>query len=541
MSDTYGQSLIGLLPNVAPELSSESKLPAEADDRKMCAGCGTVKLLSDFYKNQPSIGGGYRTKCKECYKARSSAWREKPGSKTKTSATFVAYRRSHRAKILLTLAKHRASLKGLEYSLDQYEEEIQSVIDAGVCQVTGLPLNLDGGKTWDSPSLDRIDSTKGYARENVRIVLYCVNVMANLWGPNKIIKIAAAIQVTRRKQSENFSTRIAEKIRSQTDSLGSTLFRLTWKDRVTPSGRLIPQLAASALPTGGKGCIGWPSPKAGHDGSTVEQYEARRLRGYENRKGKTNGGPSGKQGDLAIASQLASWTTPQAHDVTARGKGQKAKHGTKHGCADLNQDASLASWPTPMAGSPATEEYNEAGNTDYSRKVVELSAWPTPNAMEGGQTSRGGKRKEEKLMGGIVKLASWPTPMDDNANNATRASGVFNSLTRTATWATPASRDFRSNDASEDYHEKHREQTRGKPLNEEVHQLLTASGPAPNGSTAATKSTGQLGQLNPGHSRWLMGLPLIWDLCGMAIQRSSRRSSKKEKTESDDSGDTGTP
>src|SRR5208337_4802906 len=30
-----------------------------------------------------------------------------------------------------------------------------------------------------------------------------------------------------------------------------------------------------------------------------------------------------------------------------------------------------------------------------------LSGWPTPNVMEGGQTSRSGERKDELLMGGV--------------------------------------------------------------------------------------------------------------------------------------------
>ena len=40
-------------------------------------------------------------------------------------------------------------------------------------------------------------------------------------------------------------------------------------------------------------------------------------------------------------------------------------------------------WPTPMAGTPAQKGYNAAGNTDYSRKVVELSGWPTARANDG--------------------------------------------------------------------------------------------------------------------------------------------------------------
>ena len=51
----------------------------------------------------------------------------------------------------------------------------------------------------------------------------------------------------------------------------------------------------------------------------------------------------------------AGWTTPQAHDTRPRGKGQKPKHGTKHGCADLNSDAASAGWQSPSARSCQTE------------------------------------------------------------------------------------------------------------------------------------------------------------------------------------------
>ena len=43
---------------------------------------------------------------------------------------------------------------------------------------------------------------------------------------------------------------------------GSTMFRLTWKRRITPSGRLICALRASALRTSGNAFGGWLTPTA---------------------------------------------------------------------------------------------------------------------------------------------------------------------------------------------------------------------------------------------------------------------------------------
>jgi len=234
------------------------------------------------------------------------------------------------------------------------------------------------------------------------------------------------------------SRSLASRLRAVAGLLGSTLFRQTWKMRVTPSGRVIYALRASARRTSGSGC---------------------------------------------------------------------------------------GSLPTPTALSPGTEDYNEAGDSCNLRAIrLAFSPMPTPNAMAGGQTSRGGNRKGELLIRGLA-LSSVATPRAEDSESTGDHRGMPDTLTsqaRLASLATPKTPTGGANP-------KIAGQT-GADLQAQARSM--DSGRTQSGSCAEAGRPGQQGeesrhsspgQLNAAYSRWLMGYPVEWDKAAIRAYRQMKQ------------------
>jgi hypothetical protein len=169
------------------------------------------------------------------------------------------------------------------------------------------------------------------------------------------------------------------------------LFKLTWKDRVTPSGQRICALRASALRTSDSEAGSWPTPRASVAGPDYAIKERGESGGYSLATAASFASwvtprvSDGKDGNLCRdrsrgvsmpeQAQLASWPTPIVNDATGSPHaygGPVRADGTRLITLKLPGAVKLASWPTPMAGTPAQNGNNEAGNTDSSRKTVAL-------------------------------------------------------------------------------------------------------------------------------------------------------------------------
>jgi len=156
---------------------------------------------------------------------------------------------------------------------------------------------------------------------------------------------------------------LASKLRQRLDTAGSTLFTLTWKDLVTPSGRRICALRASARRTSGNASSSWRSPAA-QNADRGGQDALERI-------------AAGHTVNLQDQATLASWATPAARDYrseSATDAYNAERWGHTRG-KPLSAEATLASGPI-ATGFPAETEKRGQLNAGLSRWLQGLPvAW----------------------------------------------------------------------------------------------------------------------------------------------------------------------
>ena len=120
----------------------------------------------------------YRENNREKIKARRKAYREDLKNDPNTRKEFAL-------NMLLKKAKDRSKRKNLEYNLD-YDWAVKNFPE--FCPVFGIPLTFFTSSD-SSASIDRLDNSKGYTKENCRFISMEANFKKNANSLSDITKI----------------------------------------------------------------------------------------------------------------------------------------------------------------------------------------------------------------------------------------------------------------------------------------------------------------------------------------------------------------
>lgn len=192
-------------------------------EQKICSKCKTTKFLTnEFFYHDKYKKSGFQSSCIECqttnnvkYRVDHSEYFKKKGKENykkednsaryqKTRENFLKRRKEWYNTIkgrmydLFSAARERARKKNLpididlEYLLELYETQNKQ------CALTGMDFILEEKNknykrfTPFGPSIDKIDHTKGYTKDNIRLVCVMVNLSLNTFGDECFDKMCEA-------------------------------------------------------------------------------------------------------------------------------------------------------------------------------------------------------------------------------------------------------------------------------------------------------------------------------------------------------------
>ena len=160
-----------------------------------CPVCGEIKPYWKF-GIAPRSKTGRVWACKECIVAKpedmsNTVYRRKYDTEFREKIN-ESKRKEFRRNInyyIWERAKQRADKYGYDFNL-----EVSDIVIPDICPILEVPIEIgDKGDYEYSPSIDRIDNTKGYIKGNIQIISKKANSMKNSASPEELFKFCKNI------------------------------------------------------------------------------------------------------------------------------------------------------------------------------------------------------------------------------------------------------------------------------------------------------------------------------------------------------------
>lgn len=106
---------------------------------------------------------------------------------------------NHPEKSIFMKTRVRAKKKGIEFNIENTDIQIPET-----CPILNIPIirefkgggNKNKGPRENSPSIDRLDNTKGYVKGNIQIISHKANVMKNSATTEQLLQFAFWVILT---------------------------------------------------------------------------------------------------------------------------------------------------------------------------------------------------------------------------------------------------------------------------------------------------------------------------------------------------------
>lgn len=150
---------------------------------KICSKCRISYPIEYFHKNKKTKDGRHN-QCPKCKYKYDVEYRQKKEYREKEKLRS-SERRLYDWKTRFNGAYHNALKRGYEWTIT-----IDDVPIPEVCPLLGIPLVMGNKYRWNKPSIDRIDSTKGYTKDNVWVISVLANTMKSIATKEQLITFA---------------------------------------------------------------------------------------------------------------------------------------------------------------------------------------------------------------------------------------------------------------------------------------------------------------------------------------------------------------